>query len=77
MSIGAQNVGLIGDLLITKHAQEKMLIEGISATQICEAIERGSKFQQTEGLLVRYSYFSVAYRRLGQKYVIKTVFLNR
>ncbi|PIN79569.1 hypothetical protein COV16_03475 [Candidatus Woesearchaeota archaeon CG10_big_fil_rev_8_21_14_0_10_34_8] len=65
------------DLWITKHAQEKMQIEGISAKQICEAIERGSKFQQTNGLLVKYSYFSVAYKIIGEKYLIKTVFLNR
>jgi len=65
------------DLLITKHAQEKMIIEGISVEQIVEALERGSKFQQTEGLLAVYSYFSVAYKKMENKYIIKTVFLNR
>ena len=65
------------DLLITSHAQEKMHIEGITVSQIVEALERGSKFQQTDGLLVVYSYYSVAFRRLGAKYLIKTVFLNR
>ncbi|MBI4439762.1 DUF4258 domain-containing protein [Candidatus Woesearchaeota archaeon] len=65
------------DLLITKHAQDKMNIEGISVTQIIEALERGSKFEQTEGLLSVYRYFSVAYRRIDTKYIIKTVFVNR
>ena len=65
------------DLLVTKHAQDKMHIEGISINQIAEAIERGSKFQQTEGLLVKYTYLSVAYKKIGSKYLIKTVFLNR
>lgn len=65
------------DLLITKHAHDKMNVEGISANQIIEAIERGSKFQQTDGILSVYSYFSVAYAPLGTKYLIKTVFVNR
>ena len=67
----------IEDILVTKHAQEKMRSEGISVKQVIEALERGSKFQQTEGLLAAYTYFSVAYKRIGEKYIIKTVFLKR
>jgi len=65
------------DLLITKHAADKMLIEGISAEQICIALERGSKFKQTEGYLAVYTYFSVAYKIIGNQYKIKSVFINR
>lgn len=65
------------DLWITQHAAEKMTIEGISAQQICIALERGSKFQQTEGYLCVYSYFSIAYKKVGEKYKIKTVFINK
>ncbi len=65
------------DVLLTMHAQKKMIIEGISVEQIVEALERGSKFQQTEGILAVYSYFSVAYKKVDTKYLIKTVFLNR
>lgn len=70
--------GLIqeSDLWITQHAAEKMVIEGISARQVCEAIEKGSKFQQTDGFLAVHSYFSVAYKRVGSLYKIKTVFIN-
>lgn len=64
------------DLIVTKHAQEKMHIEGISIQQIIEALERGSKYQQTDGLLAVYSYYSVAYKKISSKYVIKTVFIN-
>ena len=47
---------------------------GISKEQIKEAIKRGSKFRQTEGLLAKYSYFAVAYRKIGDDiYKIKTV----
>jgi len=65
------------DLWITKHAAEKMVIEGITMAQVCMAIERGSRFRQTEGYLCVYSYFSVAYKIVGNKYKIKTVFTNK
>lgn len=64
------------DLLVTKHAQEKMHIEGISIQQIIEALERGSKYQQTDGFLAVYSYYSVAYKMIDSKFRIKTVFIN-
>ena len=64
-------------MVITKHAYDKMLIEGISVDQICEAINKGSKFKQSEGCLAVYTYFSVAYKIIRDKYKIKTVFLNR
>lgn len=65
------------DLWITKHAADKMLIEGITKKQICIAIERGSKFEQTDGYIAVYSYFSVAYKKVDNKYKIKTVFVNK
>ncbi len=65
------------EIEITKHAADKMVIEGISIGQICEALDRGSKFQQTEGYLAVYTYFSVAYKKVGNKYRIKTVFINK
>lgn len=65
------------DIQVTQHAAEKMLVEGISIRQICRALERGSKFQQTDGYLSLYGYFSVAYKMVGDKYRIKTVFINK
>lgn len=65
------------DLRITSHAATKMLIEGISADQVCMALERGSKFNQTDGYLCVYLYFSVAYKKIGDKYKIKTVYINK
>jgi len=64
------------DLLITKHAQEKMHIEGLPVQQVIEALERGSKYLQTDGFLAVYSYYSVAYKKIGSRYLIKTVFIN-
>ena len=64
------------DLIVTKHAQEKMHIEGIPVQQVIEALERGSKYQQTDGFLAVHSYYSVAYKKIGSRYLIKTVFTN-
>lgn len=61
-------------LKITKHARFKMLELGINKNQIKEAIKRGSKFRQTEGLLAKYQWLAVAYRKIGKDYYkIKTV----
>jgi len=65
------------DLWITKHAAEKMVIEGISVNDVCRALERGSKFQQTDGILCVYLYYSIAYKKIEDKYKIKTVFSNK
>ena len=61
-------------LKITLHARNKMSILGISKEQVKEAIKKGSKFRQTEGLLAKYSWFAVAYRKIGEHtYKVKTV----
>ena len=65
------------DLLITKHAADKMIIEGITSQQVCDAINKGSRFEQTDGYLSVYTYFSVAWKKFMNKYKIKTVFLNK
>ena len=65
------------NLLITKHAYDKMIIEGINANQICQAIDRGAKFIQTDGYLSVYTYFAVAWKKIGVKHKIKTVFVNK
>ncbi|MBS3152238.1 hypothetical protein J4230_02400 [Candidatus Woesearchaeota archaeon] len=65
------------DLILTRHAQDKMILEGVSIKQVAEAITRGSVFKQTDGFLAVYTYFSVAYKKIGDNYKIKTVFINK
>ena len=62
---------------ISKHAKEKMDVEGIDEEQIKKAIKMGSITRQTEGYLASYTYFKVAYKRKGNIYRIKTVFVER
>lgn len=62
---------------ISKHAKEKMDVEGIDEEQIKKAIKMGSITRQTDGYLASYTYFKVAYKRKGNIYRIKTVFVER
>ena len=64
-------------LQITIHAKWKMDSEGIDEEQIKTAILRGSISRQTDGYLATYTYFSVAYKRRGEIYRIKTIFTNK
>tara|TARA_Y100000310_G_C20387371_1_gene671093 strand:+ start:587 stop:787 length:201 start_codon:yes stop_codon:yes gene_type:complete len=62
---------------ISLHAREKMDVEGIDEEQIKRAIKMGSITRQTDGYLASYTYIKVAYKRRGNVYRIKTVFVDR
>ncbi len=64
-------------LVITRHAQERMDLNGITEEQVKLTIERGAKIPQTEGLLAVYTYIRVAYKICGEKFIIKTVMIER
>ena len=64
-------------LQISKHAKEKMDIEGIDEEQIKRAIKMGSLSRQTDGYLATYTYINIAYKKRGDVYRIKTVFVEK
>ena len=64
------------ELIITFHARQRMDFHGISEEQIKQAIQRGAKIPQTEGLVATYTYIRVAYKVIGKNYVIKTVMIE-
>lgn len=64
-------------LQISKHAKEKMDIEGIDEEQIKRAIKMGSISRQTGGYLATYTYVNVAFKKRGSVYRIKTVFVEK
>ena len=64
-------------LQISRHAKEKMDIEGIDEDQIKKAIKMGSISRQTDGYLASYTYIKVAYKKRGEIYRIKTVFTTK
>lgn len=64
-------------LFLTAHAAQRMAARAINKEQIKEAIKRGSKIRQTDGLLAVYGYIEVAYKKIGEEYYkIKTVKLR-
>ncbi len=64
------------DIILTEHAKEKMAKYGISKEQIKKTIMQGAKIMQTEGLLASHGYIKVAYKKIGEKYIIKTVYIG-
>lgn len=64
------------DLVLTLHAKEQMVERGISKQQIVDAIKKGSKVVQTDGLLASYGYIKVAYKIRGDVYIVKTVMIQ-
>lgn len=63
---------------ITEHAKFKMYEEGIDEGMVKEAIKKGSKFKQSDGLLAVYKYYSVAYKPIKEGiFKIKTVYTNK
>lgn len=64
-------------LVLTKHAKEKMAMLGITKEQVKIAIQQGAKIKQAEGHLASCGYVKVAYKKLGEGiYKIKTVFVE-
>lgn len=64
------------DIIYKPHALQRMGDRGITKEQVRRALERGAKFKQSDGLLSKYTYFSVAYKKVGSRYIIKTIMVN-
>lgn len=65
------------NIMLTRHAVERMIAKAVNKEQIKEAIKKGSKIRQTDGLLAIYGYIEVAYKKIGpDTYKIKTVKLR-
>ncbi len=59
---------------LSEHAQDRMLIRGISLKEIEQAIKQGSKeLQKPDKILSYYRHFCVVYRKRKAMYYIITV----
>ncbi len=66
------------DLVMTKHALDEALDEGISRIEIAEAVSRGPRFPEGNHFITIYRHFTVVYEILPEgKYKIITVHLGR
>ena len=64
-------------LFLTSRAVKRIAVRAINKEQIKEAIKKGGKIAQTDGLLAVYGYIEVAYKKIGQDYYkIKTMKLR-
>ena len=66
------------DLVMTKHALDEAMDEGLSRIEIAEAISRGPRIPEGNHFITIYRHFMVVYEALLQgKYKIITVHLGR
>lgn len=64
-------------LKITLHAKERMAKNAITMEMAKRAIKEGAHQRQTDGFLASYSYFKIAYKKIGgDVYKIKTVYIK-
>ena len=64
------------ELIFTTHAKSQMVERGVSEKQVIDAIKKGAKVMQTDGLLASYGYIQIAYKVQGNKYIVKTVIIR-
>ncbi len=61
------------EVLYSRHAIQRMVLRGISRTEVEEAIRSGSKSRQDGRLVAVYRYFEVIYLVRGKRYYVITV----
>jgi hypothetical protein len=63
------------DIIMTFHAWQESEEDGISVTEIADAIKRGHKHRQNGKYIVIYKYFTVVYKvKANGMYKIITVY---
>jgi len=67
---------IVAEIIYQQHAVKMMAERGITKEQVEIALQRGSKFTQTDGLLAKYAYFAVAYKVVKGDYIVKTVYVR-
>ena len=66
------------DLVMTKHAQDEAMYDGITRSEIAEAISRGPKVKEGRHFLTIYRYFTVVYEPLKDgRFRVVTTHLGR
>ena len=66
------------ELVMTKHAQDEAMDDGISRSEIAEAIGRGPRIPEGDHFITIYRHFTVVYERVPDaRFKIITVHLGR
>lgn len=61
------------EIVLSRHARFRMAERGISASEVREAVLKGTKRLQGERVVVSYRYFDAVYRREGETILVITV----
>ncbi len=65
-------------IVLSKHANDKRILYGLSKEHIKRCILRGGKIKQANGYLASYTYLKVAYKKIGKNlYYVKTIYIKR
>jgi hypothetical protein len=66
------------DLIMTRHAQDEAMDDGISRVEIAEAIGRGPRIPEGDHFVTIYRHFTVVYEMMEDKrFKVITVHLGR
>jgi len=65
------------DLVMTKHALDEAMDDGISRLEIAEAISRSPRIPEGNHFITIYRHFTVVFEKLGPKFKVITVHLGR
>jgi hypothetical protein len=60
-------------VVYSSHARQRMVLRGISSSEVEEAIRSGSKTRQDGRIVSTYRYFSVVYVIRGTRCLVITV----
>ncbi|MEK6938309.1 MAG: hypothetical protein AABX04_04665 [Nanoarchaeota archaeon] len=66
------------NLIMSKHAQDEAMDDGISRAEIAEAIGRGPRMPEVNHFITVYRHFTVVYELLSDKrFKVITVHIGR
>lgn len=65
-------------IVLSKHANDRRILYGLSKEQIKRCIQIGGRINQTNGYLASYTYLKVAYKKIDKNlYYVKTVYIKK
>ena len=64
------------DIKYSLHARERMVERGISAREVRDAINKGTKRVQVNKIMSVYKYLEVVFRKVGDDWYVITVMLR-
>lgn len=64
---------MVSEVVYSHHARQRMVLRGISRTEVEDALRIGTKARQDDHLVAAYRYFSGVYVLRGRRCFVITV----